>query len=130
MLGGERLSFAHRRQIDSALADARRFSGLGFEAYLGDAGDDPRQRAQEIHAGLADPDRSVLVLCDPGARALEIVTGTETRQYLDDPTCRLAVATMTSSFLADDLIGGLARGIQQLGNSALHSDTLHAAKVG
>ena len=36
---------------------------------------------------------------------------------------------MTSSFLAGDLVGGLVRGIQQLGEAAHHPQTLHAAGI-
>jgi uncharacterized membrane protein YgcG len=126
VLGGDGLSFGDRRQIDAALATAKRFSDLDFDAYLGPAGDDAREYALALHSRLARPDLSVLVLCDPQVRALEIVTGQRTRQYLDDAACRLAVATMTSSFLAGDLVGGLVRGIQQLGEAAHHPETLHA----
>ena len=129
MLGGNGLSFGDRRQIDAALATAKRFSDLEFEAYIGPAGDDPRERAYALHSNLARPADSVLVLCDPQARALEIVTGQATRQYLDDAACRLAVATMTSSFIAGDLVGGMVRGIQQLGEAAHHPQTLHAAGI-
>lgn len=126
MLGGDWLSVGDRRQIDTALATAKRFSDLDFEAYLGPGGEVPRQHALALHSHLSRPDDSVLVLCDPAQRALEIVTGQRTRQYLDDASCRLAVATMTSSFLAGDLVGGLVRGIQQLGEAAHHPATLHA----
>jgi uncharacterized membrane protein YgcG len=129
VLGGDGLSFGDRRQIDAALATAKRFSDLDFDAYLGPAGDDAREYALALHSRLARPDLSVLVLCDPQVRALEIVTGQRTRQYLDDAACRLAVATMTSSFLAGDLVGGLVRGIQQLGEAAHHPETLHAAGI-
>lgn len=127
MLGGEALSYAQRRQIDAALATAKRASQLDFEAYVGAAGDDARERALAIHGAMARPTHSVLVLCDPDARALEVVTGRWVRQYLDDGGCRLAVATMLSSFMADDLVGGLVRGIQQLGETAHHPQMLHAA---
>jgi hypothetical protein len=126
VLGGDGLSFGDRRQIDAALATAKRFSDLDFECYLGPAGDDPRAHALALHSRLMRPEDSVLVLCDPDGRALEIVTGQRTRQYLDDAACRLAVATMTSSFIAGDLVGGLVRGIQQLGEAAHHPETLHA----
>lgn len=125
MLGGDGLPFGDRRRIDAALATAHRVSGLDFESYLGPAGDAARERAHALHSHLPAPERSVLVLCDPAARALEIITGHDTRQFLDDTACRLAVATMTSSFLAGDLVGGLVRGIQQLGEAAHHPQTLH-----
>ena len=127
MLGGEGLSFSDRRQIENALAMARRVSDIDFEAYIGPAGADSPAYALALHSQLARPDNSVLVLCDPEARALEIVTGQDTRQYLSDADCRLAVATMTSSFLAGLFVNGLARGISQLGEIAHHPETLHAA---
>ncbi|MFT4165164.1 MAG: DUF5130 family protein [Microlunatus sp.] len=127
MLGGESLSYSDRRQIDSALAMASRVSDIDFEAYIGPAGEDARAYALAVHSQLARPDNSVLVLCDPESRALEIVTGHDTRQYLSDADCRLAVATMTSSFLAGLFANGLARGISQLGEIAHHPETLHAA---
>ncbi len=125
MLAGDGLPFDDRRRIDAALATAHRVSDLDFEAYLGPAGSPVREHAYALHSRLPQPERSVLVLCDPDARALEIVTGRATRQFLDDTACRLAIATMTSSFLADDLVGGLVRGIQQLGEAAHHPATLH-----
>jgi len=126
VLAGDGLSFGDRRRIDAALATAERVSELDFAAYVGAAGDNAREHALALHSHLERPERSVLVLCDPAARALEIVTGSSTRQFLDDTACRLAVATMTSSFLAGDVVGGLVRGIQQLGEAAHHPETLHA----
>ena len=104
---------------------AERVSDLHFEAYLGPAGDSSRDHALALHSHLPRPELSVLVLCDPAARALEIITGRGTRQFLDDTACRLAVATMTSSFLAGEVVDGLVRGIQQLGEAAHHPQTLH-----
>ena len=126
MLAGDDLSFGDRRRVDAALSTAERVSELDFAAYVGAAGDNAREHALALHSHLERPERSVLVLCDPAARALEIVTGSSTRQFLDDTACRLAVATMTSSFLAGDVVGGLVRGIQQLGEAAHHPETLHA----
>lgn len=129
MLGGDGLSYSERRSIDAALARAHRFSDFDFEAYLGPAGDNAREQAISLHRGLPRPDQSVLVLCDPDSRALEIVTGRRTRRYLDDGACRFAVASMTSSFLAGDIVGGLVQGIQQLGGAAHHPETMHAPEV-
>jgi hypothetical protein len=126
VLAGDDLSFGDRRRVDAALATAERVSELDFAAYVGAAGDNAREHALALHSHLERPERSVLVLCDPAARVLEIVTGRSTRQFLDDTACRLAVATMTSSFLAGDVVGGLVRGIQQLGEAAHHPETLHA----
>lgn len=120
------LDFDDRRQIDNAIAMAERVSAFDFEVYLGPAGDDAREHARALHSHLPKPASSVLVLCDPQARALEVVTGADTRRYLDDAACGLAVATMTSSFLAGQVIDGLVRGITQLGEAAHQPLTMHA----
>lgn len=107
------------------MRNAERQSGLTFSVYYGVSGEDSRAYANQLHAALSDPPHSVLVLCDPVFRALEVVTGEEARRKLDDMACGLAIATMKTSFLGGDMIGGLAHGVQQLGEAARQPATLH-----
>lgn len=125
---GEPLTPADHLRLERAVAVAERFSGLSFSIFVGLSEDDARLYAERLHAGLPDPDRSVLVMCDPALQALEIVTGAGTRRVLDDFDCRLAAASMQTSFAAGDIVGGLATGVQQLGQSARKPKTLHAAR--
>lgn len=125
MLDGERLSPSDRSRLDRAVRNAEKLSGLAFSIYLGVSEEHTRAYAERLHAALPDPSRSVLVLCDPTFRALEIVTGESTRRQLDDVACGLAIATMKTSFLGGDIIGGLAHGVQQLGEAAMQPATLH-----
>jgi len=108
--------------------NAETSSGLTFSVLVGVAEGDSRVHAERLHAGLSNPDRSVLVLCDPVFRALEIVTGAEARRRLADVECGLAAASMQSSFAGGDIIGGLVAGIQQLGEAARVPKTLHASR--
>lgn len=98
---------------------------MKFSLYVGETVDDARAYALRLHTTLDDPDHSVLVLCDPENRTLEIITGTEARRDLGDRECALAAAAMQSSFVVGDLTGGLVDGIQQLGESARTPRTLH-----
>jgi len=68
------------------------------------------------------------VMCDPEFHKLEIVTGVEARRVLDDLECRLAAAAMQTSFAGGDIVGGLAAGIQQMGEAARQPRTLHASR--
>jgi uncharacterized membrane protein YgcG len=121
------LSVSDRARINRAVANAEASSGLAFSVLIGvSPQQDSRGYAEQLHGGLSQPARSVLVLCDPVARALEIVTGAEARRTLDDVECALAAASMQTSFAGGDLIGGLVNGIQQLGESARAPRTLHA----
>lgn len=112
-------------RIELAVRNAETMSGLTFSVYVGVAEEDSRGYAIRLHGALADPSFSVLVMCDPAFRALEIVTGEQASRTLEDVECGLAAASMQSSFAAEDLVGGLVRGIQQLGESARAPRTLH-----
>lgn len=98
---------------------------MTFSVYLGVAEEDARAYAERLHAALPEPAHSVLVMCDPTFRALEVVTGDQARRQLDDVACGLAIASMKTSFLGGDIVGGLAYGVQQLGEAAMQPLTLH-----
>jgi hypothetical protein len=127
---GEGLSPGERRRIERAVEVAERLSGLTFSVYLGPSEEDARPYAERLHGALPSPESSVLVFCDPEFRVLEIVTGSEVRRVLDDFDCRLAAASMQTSFQAGDIVGGLVNGVQQLGQSARHPKTLHTVRQG
>lgn len=147
-------AFTPRQQEDivrAIRAASRNSGGLTFSVYVGSlagsGSEHPRAHAERLHAALgareeaggnptaAEHDASrvaaaaadcVLVAVDPQARRLEIVTGADARRWLDDRSCALAAATMTSSFAAGDLAGGIVAGLQVLGDHARHPRTLHA----
>lgn len=130
MHAGSALDRSEVERLKRAQRNAEHISGLTFSLFVGVSEEDSRGYAVRLHSGLADPDRSVLVMCDPEFRALQIVTGAQARRHLDDIECRLAAASMQTSFAAGDIVGGLVNGIQQLGESARHPRTLHTARQG
>lgn len=129
MRAGDRLLPDDVKRIEWATRRAEENSGFSFTAYVAEpdlTGTVP-DRAHALHAGLLDRDRAVLVYVDPQRRELQIVTGAETTRTLTDTECRLAAATMVSSFAAGDLAGGLVNGISQLGEAARGLRTDHVA---
>jgi uncharacterized membrane protein YgcG len=124
---GESFTPAETDRLKRAVHNAEKVSGLTFSLYVGVSEEDSLAYAERLHSALADPARSVLIMCDPGFRALEIVTGREARRVLTDVDCGLAAATMQVSFAAGALVEGLAAGIQQLGEAAHRPRTLHAS---
>jgi uncharacterized membrane protein YgcG len=110
--GGEIFTSAQRHDIDRAIRDAETVSRLEFSVFVGRSEGETRPFAERLHATLVAPDRSVLVMVDPAARMLEVVTGTEAHRVLDDAEVRLAVLTMQSAFADGDLVGGITRGVQ------------------
>lgn len=119
---------SQRERLKRAVHNAENVSGLAFSLFVGASEDDSRAYAERLHRGLADPDHSVLVMCDPDSHKLEIVTGVAVRRILDDLECRLAAAAMQTSFAGGDIVGGLAAGIQQLGEAARQPQTLHMSR--
>lgn len=117
-------------RVDHAVRAGQRSSGARFSVLVGAIGadQDPRRYAIRVHARLERPEESVLIVVDPGARVLEIVTGSMVRRSLADTECRLAAASMESSFSAGDLTGGLTTGIQQLATAAYEAPMLHAGE--
>ncbi len=117
---------AERFSLEETIRLAESESRVEFSVYVGRAEGEPRPYATRLHNTLVAPSRSVLVMVDPVARALEIVTGGHVRRTLSDEQVALAAVTMQSSFAAGDLVGGLRRGIQQLSEAARGPETLHA----
>jgi len=115
---GDAFTAGQRAEIDKAIRDAETLSRLEFSVYVGRSEGETRPFAERLHATLAAPDRSVLVLVDPAAKLLEVVTGQEAHRVLDDAEVRLAVLTMESAFAAGDLVGGISRGLYQLAEHA------------
>lgn len=73
--GGDPFSNAERFTLDDAIRKAEQLSRVEFSLFVGASEGDPRAFATQLHNSLVAPSRSILVMVDPGARALEIVTG-------------------------------------------------------
>ena len=125
MARGEFFSSAQRAEIDRAIRAAETASRFEFSVYVGHCDGETRPFAERLHAALVSPDRSVLILVDPAARLLEVVTGSVVRRSLTDEQVALAVAGMESSFAGGDLVGGIKHGVAQLAEAARKPATLH-----
>lgn len=118
-------SAPQQAEIDRAIRGAETTCRFEFSVYVGASRGDARAYAQRLHASLSSTDRSVLILVDPAARALEVVTGSVVRRSLSDDAVRLAVAGMQSAFSAGDLVGGIKHGVSQLAQAARQPASLH-----
>ena len=123
---GDAFSASERHDIDKAIRDAETISRYEFSVFVGAAEQESRPFAERLHATLTAPERSVLVMVDPAARILEIVTGAAVHRDLDDAEVRLAAVTMQSAFADGDLVGGITRGVMMLAEHARKPRTLHA----
>jgi hypothetical protein len=124
--GGDAFTPGQRHEIDKAIRDAETLCRYEFSVFVGHSEGETRPFAERLHATLVAPERSVLVLVDPGARIVEIVTGREARRVLDDAEVQLAVMTMQTAFAAGDLVGGITRGVLQLAEHARRPQLRHS----
>jgi hypothetical protein len=122
---GDGFTASQRHQIDKAIRSAEAMCRYEFSVYVGRSEGDPREFAERLHGALVAPDRSVLIMVDPFARALEVVTGAEARRELEDHEVRLAVAEMQSELALGEITGALVRGIHMLAAYARKPPTLH-----
>ena len=126
MAAGDPFSAADRVALDDAIRKAEQLSRAEFSVFVGKAEGEPRQFATRLHNSLVAPARSVLIMVDPSARALEVVTGSHVRRTLSDNEVELAIITMQTAFAEGDLVGGLRRGLALLADHARSPQTLHA----
>ena len=126
MAAGDPFSAAERAALDAAIRKAEQLSRAEFSVFVGRAEADARAFATRLHNSLVAPARSVLIMVDPTARAIEVVTGEFVRRTLSDSEVELAVIAMQTAFAEGDLVGGLRRGIALLADHARSPQTLHA----
>lgn len=117
---------SQRVALDQSIRAAEQVSRCEFSVFVGASEGDSRQFAERLHAALSTPARSVLVMVDPTARLVEVVTGSEVRRMLTDHEVGLAILEMRTEFASGDLVRGLRRGISMLAMQARAPRTLHA----
>jgi len=120
------LTESERTSLDEVVRKAEKLCRAEFSVYVGRSTGDPRDFATSLHNSLVAPSRSIVVMVDPGARVVEVVTGGWVRRTLVDHQVELAVQTMTRTFAEGGLLDGLRRGIWQLAEHARGPQTLHA----
>jgi hypothetical protein len=115
----EVFSYRELERLDEALTMSSRETELYFTLYVGELGTTTRARAEELHARSgAPPSDAVLIAVSPGQKVVEVVTGAGASRRLPDRACALAVLSMTGSFAAGDLVGGIINGLRQLSDQA------------
>jgi hypothetical protein len=124
--GGDQLfTYQELARLDEALTMSSRETGLRFTLYIGDLGKQTRVTAEDLHARSGgNPAESVLLAVSPGQRVVEVVTGAAAARRMPDRACALAVLSMTGSFAAGDLVGGIVNGLRQLSDQAGHPSGL------
>ncbi len=120
MAAGEAFSFVARQRIDVAVDGFERQTGMAASVYVGTTdGADTAAFADAALGELPPHHRGVVLLVvDPGRRHTVVRTDAAARLRLTDESCALATLSMTTSFGAGDLVGGIVTGLRMLGDAA------------
>lgn len=103
-----------RHVIDIAIRAAETASRFEISVYRGPTEPNHRDYAERMHAVMASPDRSVLVMVNPIDRALEIVTGRHVRRSLSDQAVDRIATAMLPHLADDDFAGAIVAGLALL----------------
>lgn len=115
---GDSLSSEQRNRIDRAIRAAEIASRVEFSVFIGRARSAPRRFAEELHASLVAPERSVMILVDQAARALEVVTGAGVRDRLPDDVVAAATQGVTALYADGELVDGTCALVGELAQAA------------
>jgi len=127
---GEAFSGRQLEAIERALRQAEKSSGLTYSVFVGDTEGDPRAAGRRLLGALGPKaDQHVVSVVDPSHRDLAILAGSKAAYHLDDRATALAAMSMTSSFAAGDLAGGIIDGLRTLAEHARQPRTLHFDEV-
>ncbi|NYG58308.1 hypothetical protein BJ980_001231 [Nocardioides daedukensis] len=118
MASGDFFSNAERLAIDTTIRRSEQLCRFEFSVYVGDINGASRPFATRLHNTLVAPARSILILVDPTARILEVVTGAQVRRKVTDSEIELTVAAMQSQFAEGQLAEGVKQGIERIAEHA------------
>jgi len=123
---GDAFSAGQVAAIERALRQAEQESGLTYSVFVGSPDEDLRTYGRRLLTVLGPAaSAAVVVLVNPAERRLEILTGDHAARALDDRATALGAMSMTSSFTAGDLAGGIVAGLHTLAEHARQPRTLH-----
>lgn len=118
MATGDGLSSEQRHRIDRAIREAEQYCRFEISVFVGALEGNRRDHAERLHGKLVAPDKSVLILVDPAAREVELVTGQQARAELTDAEAEVVISEMTAMFAELELVDGIVTGVQTLARLA------------
>jgi hypothetical protein len=101
-----------RLVMDNTLTEATRATKVRFTIYIGDLTADPAAGADALFRSAPEAERSVLIAVSPNAHAIEVRSGRDVADRVDDRVCRLGVTAALSSFRQGELIDGLVSAVK------------------
>lgn len=118
MASGDYFKNAERLAIDTTIRKSEQLCRFEFSVFVGPVEGEARPFATRLHNTLVAPTKSILILIDPEAQVLEIVTGAAVRRRVNDTEIEHVIAAMASHFAQGALAEGIRQGITQIAQHA------------
>jgi hypothetical protein len=104
-----------RFAIDLAIRHTEQLTRFEVSTFIGDCRNEPRSFARALHASLVAPDRSLLLMVDPGLRVVEIVTGRAVAAAMCSACVQSSLDDALGEFAHRGLAAGVVGAIRSLG---------------
>ncbi len=101
-----------RLLMDNALTDATRSTKVRFNIYIGDLGADPAAGVDALFPSTPEAARSVLIAVSPNDHAVEVRSGRDVADRVNDRVCQLGVTAALASLRQGELIDGLVSAVR------------------
>jgi hypothetical protein len=98
--------------MDNALTEATRATKVRFTIFIGDLTPDPASGTDTLFPLTPDAAQSVLIAVSPNDRAVEVRSGREVADRVNDRVCQLGLTAALSSFRQGELIDGLVSAVK------------------
>ncbi|WP_308162730.1 DUF5130 domain-containing protein [Nocardia alni] len=109
-----------RLLMDNTLTEATRTTKVRFNIYIGDLGEDPAAGVDRIFATTPEAARSVLIAVSPNEKAVEVRSGRDVADRVNDRVCQLGVTAALSSLRQGQLIDGLVSAVRVMAAAIGH----------
>ncbi|NKY49183.1 DUF5130 domain-containing protein [Nocardia vermiculata] len=101
-----------RLLMDNTLTEATRTTKVRFNVYIGDLGADTAAGIDAVFPVTPEAARSVLIAVSPNDRAVEVRSGRDVADRVNDRVCQLGVTAALASLRQGQLVDGVVSAVR------------------
>ncbi len=106
-----------RLLMDNTLTEATRTTKVRFNIYIGDLGADAAAGADAVFPSTPEAARSVLIAVSPNDKAVEVRSGRDVADRVNDRVCQLGVTAALASLRQGQLIDGVVSAVRVMASA-------------
>lgn len=110
-------SDTERLIMDNTLTEVTRATKVRFNIFIGDLGANAAAGADAIFPTTPEAARSVLIAVSPNDKAVEVRSGRDVADRVNDRICQLGLTALLSSLRQGQLIDGLVSAVRVMASA-------------